>query len=191
MKAARMLAVAILLVSAGGVSVAVARHVHPAKPVALRQANPVRVRASAGCPRSIGWTDGVKNTPRPGLDRLLAPKDPSGGLICRFRALGGVEGPHVQHGKLTRSIPLTRAAARRLASELDRIPEPPKGAIYACPMDVAQYDLLVLSYRSAPDVDILINRTGCRGITNGFTSRIAINPQAQRFFDDLDRVEAR
>lgn len=170
-----------------GVGVAIARSGgHP--PTPLRVNNPIRVTVGEGCPRSIKGHDGIINPEPDHLDKVLAPSNPAKGLICRYTPLDGLQRAGIRYGVLYRSIPLTRAIAVRLAGDLDRIPPVPRGAVYSCPADFAQYDILILAYGGHQDVDLQVSQTGCRAINNGYVGRLDVSSQAGRFATDFDEV---
>jgi hypothetical protein len=132
-------------------------------------------------------------TPAPDrLDNILVPVDPQGALICRYTPLGGVENKSLPHGKLYRSVRLARASARELAMDADQIPRGSATGTFSCPADFGQYDLLIFSYRTTSDVDLIVSRSGCRVFSNGYTTRIGIGVDAAHkvhaFVAALDRL---
>ena len=89
---------------------------------------------------------------------------------------------HIEAGSIAQSD------AGRLAGDLDRIPPAPRGAVYNCPADIAQYDILILAYGGHQDVDLWVSQTGCRTITNGYAGRLGISPQAGKFAADFGNL---
>ena len=149
-----------------GVGIAVARGVHVAKPL-QRGTKPVRVTISGGCPSRLDG-DGVTNPQPDHLDSVLAPIDPTRGLICRFAPLEGIQDPHVLHGALYRARILTRAEATKLAVVLDDLKPIPRG-VFMCPSDSVRDEIIVFAYTDRPDVDLWYSAEGCSTVNNGYT----------------------
>jgi hypothetical protein len=42
------------------------------------------------------------------------------------------------------------------------------GVVYHCPMDQGSEELIALSYRGRPDVDLWVHLDGCGGVSNGY-----------------------
>jgi hypothetical protein len=184
---ASVLGVVALSVGLAGVGVAIARSGgHPPQPI--RMNNPIRATIAGGCPRSIKGADGITNPEPDHLDKLLAPSNPTHGLICRYTPLEGLQRAGIKYGVLYKSVSLLQREARRLASDLDRIPPEPSGASYGCPSDIAHYDILILAYVGHQDVDLLVSQTGCQAITNGYAARLSVSPQAGKFATDFDEL---
>jgi len=181
----RGLAIASAVLVAGGAAggVAIARQ-HGRAPTSDVPTLTVPARR---CPPSDKGFDLIRNPEPDDLDKVLAPKDPTGGLICRYTGLNG-EPNGGRPMTLYKTVRVSTTNALRLADALDRIPDVPKGTIYHCPNDVAQYDILILSYANRADVDIRIDRGGCRQITNEYASRLGLNGRYTTFQRDLDRL---
>ena len=171
--------------AASGITIAV---VHHPSPRPIRASNPIRVTAASRCAPTMRGFDGVKNEPDH-LDRQLAPKDPIGGLICRYSGLNREGDARVKPLSLYRTVSVRENEARHLADDLDALPKPkdPNDKVY-CPADFGRYDILILRYAKGPDVDIRFDRTGCRQVTNGYIGRLGFGPQFQRFEADFDRL---
>jgi hypothetical protein len=125
--------------------------------------SPLRVLASANCPRSDAGHSGVIN-PGPGLRRALVPPGrPRYGLTCAYYGLDG------RPWQLRAQHRLDAAQAARLATSLARIPlSHVVGGVFGCPMDDGADEIIALSYPGRPDVDLWQGLSGCRGISNGY-----------------------
>jgi hypothetical protein len=117
----------------------------------------LRVVVAAGCPRTDVGVVGVANPGRTDLAHALVPAgQPWAGLTCRYAdMIGGPFGLGSQRR-------LTGAQARRLAAEMARKSlSHPIGVVYHCPMDQGSAELIALSYRGRPDVDLWVHLDGC------------------------------
>ncbi len=123
----------------------------------------LRVTATRGCPDRDRAVVGVTN-PGPALNTSLLPAEgPTSGLICVYTGLNG------RRFALTRHVPLTRPAARRLAAVIQHLPlSHTVGGTMFCPDDDARADVLILAYPDRPDVDLWYRPRGCSTIANGF-----------------------
>ncbi len=123
----------------------------------------LRVLAAANCPATDDGVVGVTN-PGANLTHALLPAGrPVSGLACTYRGMNG------QPFRLRSQQRLAAVQAVRLAVSMSRTPiSHPIGAIYNCPMDDGSAELIALSYRGVPDVDLWVWLTGCGGVTNGY-----------------------
>jgi hypothetical protein len=123
----------------------------------------LRVLASARCPRTDAGAAGVTNTGG-GLARALVPRGlAQAGLTCTYYGMNG------RAWQLKSQRRLTAAQARRLAAAMARLPlSHTVGGVVSCPMDDGSAELIALSYRSRPDVDLWRNLNGCGGVSNGY-----------------------
>jgi len=149
-----------------GVGIAVARGVHVAKPLQIAK-RPVRVTISGGCPSRLDG-DGVTNPQPDHLGSVLAPSEPTRGLICRFSPSEGIQDPHVLHGVLYRTRILTHGEATELVADLDTLRPIPQG-VFMCPSDSERDEIIVFAYRDRPDVDLWYSAEGCSSVNNGYT----------------------
>lgn len=173
------LVVGALIVGIGlaGVGVAVARNADDRvlqqfrTPVDAHADNPIRVTIASGCPASIKGHDGVSNPTPNHLRSIIAPSNPTGGLVCRYTPMLILLPGHDKHGALYRSASLSEKNARRLVDEMQGIQ---KKALFAhnleCPQaPFEEFDIIVLSYPDRPDLDLLVSTAGCgNGFNNGY-----------------------
>jgi hypothetical protein len=84
-------------------------------------------------------------------------------LICQFGG-GNAKPAFGLAGKVT----LSGAEARRLAKRAQELPlSHTLGGEVTCPMDDGGIDVVALSYRGRPDVDLWVYATGCEYVSNG------------------------
>ena len=84
-------------------------------------------------------------------------------LLCEYNGLN-VE-PALG---LSSQPPLDATAATRIAREFFGLdPAHIDGEEFGCPNDDGTHAIYAFGYRDRPDVDVWVNRSGCRGATNG------------------------
>lgn len=84
----------------------------------------------------------------------------------------------------------SRALVTKIVDEFDELKRFPPGA-FACPSDDGSLVLALLAYRGGEQVKIEVDRTGCRGVTNGDVVSIAngygspVGPKLEQQLDTL------
>jgi hypothetical protein len=149
----------------------------------------LRVTIARGCPASIAGYRDVRNPAGALTGGHFVPPHPSEALICRFSPIDGAQGPGVSHGKLYEHSHAGSSPARRLAADLNRMPQ--RTGDTACPADIGSYDVLVFGYAGRPDVDIWYASSGCPTLSNGETSTGDFSSAFADFDRTLNRLAPR
>ena len=126
-----------------------------------------QMTVSHGCRHGFA---GISNMESPlndllggGLSSILAPKDPTNALICRYFSDGTTP------LTLYRSVALKESQARQLALDLDRIREIPRRGFYHCGEPVAGSYIDVFIFHSAHGSDVAVSHDwgSCEVYSNG------------------------
>lgn len=140
-------------------------------------AKALRLTVTEACPKNLGGYTTVKNSSSHLGSSLLPPGTPSHGLICSYAGDAGV-------GTLIRSRPLSALNASRLADAINSllVTRLPAG-VQGCPEDTGETDIIVVSYPHLSDVDLWYHASGCRTLSNGFTTTAELgNPTFETNF---------
>jgi hypothetical protein len=134
------------------------------RPVREAVAGPrMRLTVAGSCPGSDRSTVGVDNRGPDLSQRLLPTAQPTAALICEYG--GMTTSPSFELG---RSVRLGERGARQLAHRVAQLPLTHiDGGVYTCPADDGRVDAVAFGYPGRPDVDLWINVTGCRSLSNG------------------------
>lgn len=98
---------------------------------------------------------------------MLVGPDPTEAMLCRYYPLLGLSGHGVPHGTLYGHADLDAATARKLAADLDAIPQPQAGERIACPAAFGTHDLMFFGYADGRTLTVLATPDGCPSFTNG------------------------
>jgi hypothetical protein len=126
---------------------------------------PVRIHidVATGCPPTDQSVGGVRNYGADLRRQLVPAAAPTAGLECTYYGMNG------HPWQLRKSVRLDTAAARRVATAMARLPlSHTIGGAINCPMDDGSAEIIALSYRDRPDVDLWVKLNGCGYTANGF-----------------------
>ncbi len=123
----------------------------------------LRVTVAGGCPASNRSDVGVQNSGRDLRTRLLPAAARAAGIECFYQGLNG------HPFTLRKQVVLGPAAARSVSAAIAILPlSHVIGGMLNCPMDDESMEIVALSYRGRPDVDLWKKLNGCVTVANGY-----------------------
>jgi len=145
---------------------------------------PIHWKAADGCPKSVDLAQvrgGVVNQGS-GLSKQLLPTaaSPNGVLICSYASNN--ESTPITNSQLVASTSLESTKASELGSVIRDISLVDHSDGAKCPAYSAGiFMVLIFSYESRPDIDLLYRNTGCESLSNGVS--IAYETGNPSFYD--------
>ncbi len=113
--------------------------------------------AALGCPTTAPAK--VPAHQVPGSTTKMVPGAPTTSVGCRYH--GSPTGPTTMLAAAAKLPPAPLVAVLNAAAPL------PEGAVFHCPVDTGEQDLLLFGYADGAQLMVLVDRSGCLTATNG------------------------
>lgn len=132
-----------------------------------RQTEVARI-AKPTCPAALSATgspipDGPATAQFPDAPTAtMVPGTPAGATVCRYS-----NDPDPRPKALVRSAWANATQAAQLAESFNSATVWPAGVYYPCPFNQGGVDLVIFAYSSRGPDDVLVDLSGCQGLTNG------------------------